>query len=137
MNKETIEKLRNFIPTVPIDLWPIPPSCIQDLLNIAEHSLSAQDEVPAQEPIYYSITYKGMHCNNVVRDREYAESELARLNKQYPDGDRAIVPLYTAPPALAGSQVQAAGDAVPIPGLPFADLATAIKEFDAKNADQG
>lgn len=50
MNKAIIEKLRNFIPTVPIDLWPIPPSCIQDLLNIAERSLSAQDEVLTKIP---------------------------------------------------------------------------------------
>lgn len=51
MNKESLEKLKNFIPTVSIDLWPIPPSCILDLIKIAEHSLSSQDEVLTDEQI--------------------------------------------------------------------------------------
>lgn len=51
-----------------------------------------------QEPVAWSVTYHGIHCNNMFSDQILAENELRRLDEEYGSAARTIVPLYDAPP---------------------------------------
>jgi len=140
MNKEQIEKLKEVALRAPKNPgeWPFylrsfqaaaSPEVILELIALAEHSLSAQDEVLTDEQI-------DTHINTVLRP---TGTKMANFTMQKSKDDlrtamRSVLAAATPSPSL---EVRDVVNAVPIPGLPFADLATPIKEFEAKNADQG
>ncbi len=50
-----------------------------------------------QEPVAWSITYNGRHCDNIYTNHNFAEQEMLRLSAGYAGALRNLVPLYTAP----------------------------------------
>mgnify|MGYP000399704532 FL=1 len=50
------------------------------------------------EPVAWSITYHGSHCNNIQSNKELAEAELKRLDEEHGFAGRTLVPLYSAQP---------------------------------------
>ena len=58
----------------------------------------APPQQPEQEPVAWSVTYHGIHCNNMFSDQILAENELRRLDEECGSAARTIVPLYAAPP---------------------------------------
>jgi hypothetical protein len=49
------------------------------------------------EPVAWSVTRYGIHCNNVFSNKTLAEIELKRLDEKYGKEGRTLVPLYTTP----------------------------------------
>ena len=51
----------------------------------------------SNEPVAWSVTCNGSHCGNVFFIEQHAKEHKARLDADYPEDKRSIVPLYTAP----------------------------------------
>lgn len=62
------------------------------------------------EPVYWSVTYRGGHNANAFPTKGLAQATLDRLNAKHPGEPREIVPLYTrpqpAPAVLSDEQVR-------------------------------
>jgi len=65
--------------------------------NKANELRQAIAEAEKQEPVAWSVTRYGIHCNNVFSNNTLAEIELNRLDEKYGKEGRTLVPLYTTP----------------------------------------
>jgi hypothetical protein len=84
-----------------------------DFKNCAEsdelwHKLNAAQQVaeealkrPEQEPVAWAVTFDGEITGNIFDYKEKAERTMMNLNSSHPSFERAILPLYAAPPTSA------------------------------------
>lgn len=66
---------------------------------------------PAVEPVAYSMTRNGSHVGSLYSDKDAAQKRMEYLNQNWPENNRAVVPLFatphTAPVPLSDAEIEA------------------------------